>query len=166
MATPKLKIIVRLNEPHSPYGDVHRRRITEASPGAARACSALTHPNHAEPEIAHQRPHDGPGMRFRDFSPPATTTRSTPRPNFSVPHPVMIGLPRDRRLPRTGTGPAGAPVRGAKVGTRRHLAVRRSEGGALSQVVVPGWIETADEVSASLPSLARREARRASLGHR
>jgi len=80
---------------------------------------------HAEPEIAHQRPHDGPGMRFRDFSPPATTSRSTPQPNFNLPHPVMIGLPRDRRLPRTGTGPAGAPVRGAKVGTRRHLAVLR-----------------------------------------
>ena len=44
MATPKLKIVVRLNEPHSPCGDV-RRRITEASPGAAGACSALTHPN-------------------------------------------------------------------------------------------------------------------------
>ena|SRR6516165_3353869 len=166
MATPKLKIIVRLNEPHSPCGDVHRRRIPEALREPQACVPALTHPNHAVPEIAHQRPHDGPGMRFRDFSPPATTTRSTPRPNFSVPHPVMIGLPRDRRLPRTGTGPAGAPVRGAKVGTRRHLAVRRSEGGALSQVVVPGWIETADEVSASLPSLARREARRASLGHR
>ena len=92
MATPKLKIIVRLNEPHSPCGDVHRRRIPEALREPQACVPALTHPNHAVPEIAHQRPHDGPGMRFRDFSPPATTTRSTPRPNFSVPHPVMIGL--------------------------------------------------------------------------
>jgi len=30
IAAPKLKIIVRLNEPHSPCGDVHRRRIPEA----------------------------------------------------------------------------------------------------------------------------------------
>ena len=66
--------------------------------------------------------------------------------------------------PRTGAGPAGAPVRGAKVGTRGHLA--QELGGALSRVVVPGWIEAADEVSAPLSSLARREARRASLGHR
>jgi len=145
----------RCPPPHHRSVSGSRRRMFRPDPS-----------KHAEPEIAHQRPHDGPGMRFRDFSPPATTSRSTPQPNFSLPHPVMIGLPRDRRLPRTGTGPAGAPVRGAKVGTRRHLAVRRSEGGALSQVVVPGWIETADEVSASLPSLARREARRASLGHR
>ena len=132
MATPKLKIVVRLNEPHSPCGDVHRRRIPEALREPQACVPALTHPNHAVPEIAHQRPHDGPGMRFRDFSPPATTTRSTPRPNFSVPHPVMIGLPRDRRLPRTGTGPAGAPVRGAKVGTRRHLAVRGARGSPQS----------------------------------
>jgi len=39
-------------------------------------------------------------------------------------------------------------------------------GGALSQAVAPGWIEAADEVLASLPSLARREARRESLGRR
>ena len=136
MAAPELKIIVRLNEPHSPCGDVHRRRIPEALREPQACVPALTHPNHAVPEIAHQRPHDGPGMSFRDFSPPATTTRSTPRPNFSVPHPVMIGLPRDRRLPRTGTRPAGAPVRGAKVGTRGHLA--QELGGALSRVVVPG----------------------------
>ena len=58
----------------------------------------------------------------------------------------------------------GAPVRGAKVGTRDHLA--QELGGALSRVVVPGWIEAADEVSASLSSLARREARRSFLGRR
>jgi hypothetical protein len=39
IAAPKLKIIVRLNEPLSPCGDVHRRRIPEASPGAVDAHS-------------------------------------------------------------------------------------------------------------------------------
>src|SRR5271169_2054682 len=92
-------------------------------PGAAGARSALTHPNHAEPEIAHQRPHDGPETRFRDLSPPATSNRLTPRPDFSVP-------PGDDRSAREPTiiSKRGAPVRGAKVGTRRHLAVRKSEG--------------------------------------
>ena len=135
---------------------------SKASPGAAGACFPLTHPNHAAPEIAHQRPHDGPGMRFRDFSPPATTTRST---HFSVPHPVMIGLPRDRRLPEPG--PDRLALRfGARRWARGVTSRCGERGGALSQVVVPGLIEAADEVSASLSSLARREARRASLGHR
>ena len=71
----------------------------------------------------------------------------------------------DRSAPRrTITPNRGAPVRGAKVGTRGHLA--QELGGALSRVVVPGWIEAADEVSASLSSLARREARRSFLGRR
>ena len=38
--------------------------------------------------------------------------------------------------------------------------------GSPHQAVAPGWIEAADEVLASLPSLARREARRESLGRR
>jgi hypothetical protein len=78
---------------------------------------------HAVPEIAHQRPHDGPGTRFRDFSPPATTTRSTPQPDFSVPHAVMIGLPREP----TVIPNRGAPLRGVKVGTRDHLAQELGE---------------------------------------
>ena len=71
----------------------------------------------------------------------------------------------DRSAPRpTITPNRGAPLRGVKVGARDHLA--QELGETLSQVVVPGWIEAADEVSASLSSLARREARRESLGRR
>jgi hypothetical protein len=126
-------------------------------PGAAGARSALTHPNHANLEIAHQRPHDGPETRFRDLSPPATSTRSTPQPDFSVQQPVMIGLPANRRLSRTGTGwRSGSGREGGNAASSRGAEER---GGALSQVVVPGWIEVADEVSPSLSSLARREAR-------
>ena len=44
MATPKLKIIVRLNEPHSPYGDVHRRRIPEALREPQACVPALSDP--------------------------------------------------------------------------------------------------------------------------
>jgi hypothetical protein len=121
---------------------VHRRRITEASPGAPGARSALTH---AEPEIAHQRPHNGPETRFRDLSPPATSTRSTPQPDFSVPHPVMIGLPDEPTIIPTGTGwRSGSGREGGHAASSRGAEER---GGAFSQVVVAGWIEAADGFS-------------------
>jgi hypothetical protein len=103
MAAPMLKIIVRLNEPPSPCGGPLPPHAGSLSASRRRAF-ALTHSNHAEPEIAHQRPHDGPEKTFRDFSPPAPSTRLTPPPYFSVPHPVMIGLPREPTIIPNWTG--------------------------------------------------------------
>jgi len=57
ITAPKLKIIVRRNEPHCP--DVHRRGITKVPRCGARI-SAPTDPNHAEPEIPRPRPASEP----------------------------------------------------------------------------------------------------------
>jgi len=57
ITAPKLKIIVRRNEPHCP--DVHRRGITK-EPRCGARISAPTDPNHAEPEIPRPRPASEP----------------------------------------------------------------------------------------------------------
>jgi hypothetical protein len=59
--------------------------------------------------------------------------------------------------------PAGLPGEGT---VDAFVLSRRPRAPIRDQAAVPGWIEAADEVSASLSSLARREARRASLGRR
>ena len=76
----------------------------------------------------------------------------------------LIGLPREPTIIPTWIGwRSGSGREGGLAASFRGAGER---GGALSQAVAPGWIEAADEVLASPPSLARREARRASLGRR
>ena len=116
MATPKLKIIVRLNQPHSPCGDVHRRRIPEALRSRRRAFRPDTSntPDRKSRISGHMT-----GLR-RGFGIFRHSRHLPDRHRSLIP-----AFHIDRRLPRTGALRFGAR-RWARGVTSRCGGARRS----------------------------------------